>query len=100
MKEYNLKQSIGMGISTAALLFIITGCVAALAGGIAILYAYLYYTQIKPKAERMEREYYRSHPSTKEIVHRGVTLSREPFKKDLEKEGATESDHNDEEDNT
>ena len=81
-----------MGITTAAVIFIITGCIGALAGGIGILYAYLYYTQMKPKAEQEEREYYRSHPAAKEIVHRGVTLNREPFKKDLKKEDVMDSD--------
>ena len=71
-----------MGLSQVALSFIITGSIALLVCGIGLLYAYLYYTQMKPRADQLEREYYKSHPQPKkQLMKRGV-LSREPFKRD------------------
>ena len=69
-----------MGLSTATTLFIITGCIGGLALILGLLYAYLYFTKMRPKDENPDKRPPRPLPGRpSKMVHAGKVPIRVPL---------------------
>ncbi len=67
-----------MGLSSAGLMFVITGGIALVACVLAGIYVYLYLTQMKPREDVM-RKHARPKASVSKLVSRRCVLNRDPM---------------------